>query len=454
MDIRDVDKLEESEKLAEAILSTAVDGIITIDEAGTVLSFNSAAEKIFGYKKDEIIGKTVNILMPEPYRSEHDGYLRNYITTGKRKIIGIGREVVGKKKDGTVFPMELAVSEVKTGKRRIFAGLARDITERKNAERLIKESEEKFSKAFNIAPILQTISSLDDGRYMEVNDAFQRKFRIRRKDVIEKSADELGFWVDPEGRDKIVKMIKRQGFVRNIEVKFKDPAGNIFVGLLSADVIELNGKQCLLTEAIDITELKAAERVLRESEGKFRTLVEDSLAGVYFFQNGSFVYTNPTFARIFGYSDNEIEALPDLMELVHPADRDMVRDANERRICGEIPSMYYQFRGMTKDKETIHLEALGSCTSYKGGPAIVGTVLDITQRTLLEQQKADLDLYLSGLPGNRRTILETWIRLQPYRSLVPAAAREVERQLYMTDLETILELLKNEYGVVSPDPDA
>jgi hypothetical protein len=72
----------------------------------------------------------------------------------------------------------------------------------------------------------------------------------------------------------------------------------------------------------------------------------------------------------------------------------------------------------------------------------------------LEQQKADLDLYLSGLPGNRRTILETWIRLQPYRSLVPAAAREVERQLYMTDLETILELLKNEYGVVSPDPDA
>ncbi len=72
----------------------------------------------------------------------------------------------------------------------------------------------------------------------------------------------------------------------------------------------------------------------------------------------------------------------------------------------------------------------------------------------LEQQKADLDLYLSGLPGSRRAILDTWIRLQPYRALVPAAARQVERELYMTDLETILELLKNEYGVASPDPDA
>jgi hypothetical protein len=72
----------------------------------------------------------------------------------------------------------------------------------------------------------------------------------------------------------------------------------------------------------------------------------------------------------------------------------------------------------------------------------------------LEQQKADLDLYLSGLPGNRRTILDTWVRLQPYRGVLPAAARQVERELYMTDLETILELLKNEYGVASPDPDA
>ncbi len=72
----------------------------------------------------------------------------------------------------------------------------------------------------------------------------------------------------------------------------------------------------------------------------------------------------------------------------------------------------------------------------------------------LEQQKADLDVYLSGLAGNRRTIIETWIRLQPYRNLIPAAARQVERELYMADLETILELLKNEYGVASPDPDA
>ena len=118
----------------KAILDTTVDAIITISDQGTILSFNKAAEKIFGYEAEEVIGQNVKILMPSPYHEEHDGYIHNYVDTGHRKIIGIGREVVGRRKDGAVFPMELAVSEIKLDHTRIFTGLVRDISERRQLE--------------------------------------------------------------------------------------------------------------------------------------------------------------------------------------------------------------------------------------------------------------------------------------------------------------------------------
>ncbi|MGH8482036.1 MAG: sensor histidine kinase, partial [Nevskiaceae bacterium] len=116
------------------IVDTAVDGIISIDATGRVESFNAAAERIFGYGAEEVLGRNVSTLMPEPYRGEHDRYLASYLGTGVRKIIGIGREVTGRRKDGSTFPMELAVSEMRIGAARKFTGLVRDISQRKQAE--------------------------------------------------------------------------------------------------------------------------------------------------------------------------------------------------------------------------------------------------------------------------------------------------------------------------------
>jgi len=129
--------LRDSEARARAILDTAVDAIITIDERGIMESFNPAAERLFGYLAAEVIGENVKMLMPEPYHSEHDEYLYNYMSTGIRKIIGIGREVIAKRKDGTNFHVDLAVSEVNLGNRRLFTGLIRDLTERKRLEQEI-----------------------------------------------------------------------------------------------------------------------------------------------------------------------------------------------------------------------------------------------------------------------------------------------------------------------------
>jgi two-component system sensor kinase FixL len=127
----------ESEARAQAVLETTVDGIITIDAEGTVESYNQAAEEIFGYDAEEVIGENVKMLMPSPYREEHDEYLRSYHETGHKRIIGIGREVRGRRKDGSTFPMDLAVSEVDLGERTIFTGIVRDISERRRLEKEI-----------------------------------------------------------------------------------------------------------------------------------------------------------------------------------------------------------------------------------------------------------------------------------------------------------------------------
>ncbi|MBT8399379.1 MAG: PAS domain S-box protein, partial [Rhodothermia bacterium] len=129
--------LEAREKQYQAILETTVDGIITIDEEGRIQSFNSAAEEIFGYQSDEVLEQNIKVLMPEYYAAEHDSYIKSYLDTGHRKIIGIGREVVGRRKNGDTFPMDLAVSEVDLGNRRLFSGIVRDVSERRQLEQQI-----------------------------------------------------------------------------------------------------------------------------------------------------------------------------------------------------------------------------------------------------------------------------------------------------------------------------
>lgn len=140
--------LKASEQRAATIVETAVNAIITIDENCIIETANSATERLFGYKRDEIIGRNISKLMPQPYRDRHDGYVRNYLRTGMKRIIGIGREALAQRKDGSVFPIDLSVGEaVLPSGRRIFTGIIRDLTDRKALEdKLLHISEEERTR--------------------------------------------------------------------------------------------------------------------------------------------------------------------------------------------------------------------------------------------------------------------------------------------------------------------
>jgi PAS domain S-box-containing protein len=146
--------LRESEARMHAIIHTAVDGIITIDERGTIESFNPAAERLFGYTATEVIGQNVSMLMPSPYQEEHDHYIGRYLQTGEKKIIGIGREVLGQHKNGALFPITLAVSEMFVGDRRLFTGIVHDITDRKHIEEDLRREKNFIENLINTTQVI------------------------------------------------------------------------------------------------------------------------------------------------------------------------------------------------------------------------------------------------------------------------------------------------------------
>jgi two-component system sensor kinase FixL len=153
-------KPSEAEAHLRSILATVPDAMVVIDESGSVLTFSSAAEKMFGYTEAEVVGRNISMLMPSPDRERHDGYLRNYLTTGERKIIGIGRVTTALHSDGNTFPIELAVGEALLGDRRIFTGFIRDLSERQQTLLRLQDLQSELAHVGRVSEMGTLASSL------------------------------------------------------------------------------------------------------------------------------------------------------------------------------------------------------------------------------------------------------------------------------------------------------
>ena len=149
-----------SEALLHSILATVPDAMIVVDECGDILSFSAAAEQLFGFSGDEAIGQNVAILMPEPDRAQHGNHMHRYMTTGDRRIIGIGRITVGQRRDGSTFPMELSVGEARTEHSRVFTGFVRDLTRRRATEVRLEEMQAELAHASRVSAMGTMASSL------------------------------------------------------------------------------------------------------------------------------------------------------------------------------------------------------------------------------------------------------------------------------------------------------
>ncbi|HLP76734.1 MAG TPA: PAS domain S-box protein [Candidatus Paceibacterota bacterium] len=251
--------LSDSEERMRAILETAVEGIITIDERGLVESMNRAAEKMFGYSAGDVVGRNVSMLMPSPYREAHDGYVRKYVQTGEAKIIGIGREVIGQRKDGTIFPMDLAVSEVRLADRRLFTGFLRDITERKEAQKALS-----FYAAIVESTEDAIIGMTLKGEIISWNRGAENLFGFSREDVYGRPGSVLIPEDRLEEQEAIAGTIIKGLSIEHFETVRRCKGGKLVdISVTISPIRAADGKIIGASQvARDITERKRAEEKL------------------------------------------------------------------------------------------------------------------------------------------------------------------------------------------------
>ncbi len=294
-----------------ALLEAAVDGILTIDARGTIESVNPAVETIFGYREEELLGKNVKVLMPSPYHERHDGYLSHYHRTGEKRIIGTGREVIGRRRDGTVFPVDLAVSELRVGDRVGFVGILRDITQRKETERELQRQRDFAESLVDTAQAIVLV--LDPAgrivrfnRYMETLTGYSLE-ELQGRDwftalLPERERDEIRrvYRASLEGEPvvgSVNAIVTRNGSEREIEwydTTLRDAEG-VVIGVLAV--------------GLDVTERNRLEERFRQAQ---KMEAVGRLAG------GVAHDFNTLLGSVIGYSELLLERLPEDSSFVQP----------------------------------------------------------------------------------------------------------------------------------------
>ena len=386
--------LKYSELRLRAVIDTVIEGIITIDAKGHIETLNPAAIKIFGYAADEVVGQNVKMLMPEPYQSEHDGYLRHYQQTGVAKVIGIGREVKGLRKDGSVFSMELAVSEMEIDGKRMFTGLVRDITQQKLAQAALANNEARFRAV--IDTVLEGIITIDSQGVVEtINPAAIGIFGYQADEVIGQNIKMLMPEPYHSEHDGYLRHYKETGEKKVIgigrEVLGRRKDGSVFPMELAVSEMNIDGKQMFTGLVRDITQIKKTEELRSQLsaiiESSDDAIISKSLDGIISSWNSAA-------EKMFGYSAKE--AIGQSMSLIIPPERiDEEPNILNQVIRGE-PIEHFETVRVRKDGRRIFISATISPIKDKSGRilGISKIARDITEQI---QTQRDIKSYSQRL---------------------------------------------------------
>lgn len=379
--------LKHQQATLQAILDAAVDGIVTADVRGTMISFNSAAERIFGYKADEVIGQNVSLLMPPPDREHDDEYIARYLRTGQKPVIGMGREMQGLRKDGTVFPVYVALGEAVLGDQQLFTAVVRDLTEQRRHEAALL----RLSRA--VEQIADSVLITDANGVIEyVNRAFEEITGYRREEAIGRKPNILksGRHEDAFYR-KLWETILAGNTFRAVFCN-RRKNGELYYEERTITPVRGSGGEllCFVSTGKDITERLRVEKALRNSEARYRRLVDASPDAILVEQAGRIVFANHAAAKLF-----RARAVPwligsSLQELVHPKDRALLRQWSEKPRPAEAREKELRIRILRPDGSVAHVEGSAIASSYQGKPAVHFVLRDVSERIRAEKRQRRL----------------------------------------------------------------
>jgi PAS domain S-box-containing protein len=506
------------------LLESLAEGVVIIGDTGTILLVNTASEHMFGYQRNELIGKSHAVLLPERFRVSHENYLSQYIAEPRIEPTGQLRDLTGRRRDGSEFPVEFSLSHIETingvlvmalvsditdrkmaqealrdnealfrtmadtapvliwmsgtdtlctffnkpwleftgrtleqeqgngwtegvhpddiqrcldtylsafyahrdfhmeyrlrradGEYRwiVDAGVPRfkqsndfagyvgscfDLTERKRAEEALRESENKFSTAFQATPSVLVISSLADGKYLEVNEAFERVMDYRRDEVIGQTSLDLNVWKDPKDRANVVRMLRSGKKVRDVEVGFRNKSGENIVGLYSAEIIDIGEKPCLLSLVNDITARKKAEEELRQNEERYRSLYNETPVMLHSIDHdGRLLFVSNYWLETLGYKRSEVLGRIST-EFLTEASRSYATEVVLPEFfrtgsCKEVP---YKFVKKTGEILDVLLSATAERDSEGKVVRSLAVMIDVTERKRAEEKIERLSTDLSA----------------------------------------------------------
>jgi diguanylate cyclase (GGDEF)-like protein/PAS domain S-box-containing protein len=384
------EELRKSEARYRTVLDAAFDAIVTITPDGIVRWFNRGAERIFGYRAEEIIGQPVTLLMPERYRELCVAGLHRYLRTGEAHVVGGTTELVGLRKDGSEFPIEMSLGETYEDGERLFTGVIRDVTQRKEIEKALEESGERIRTLLqNTSDIITLLES--DGTIRYISPAVERVTGYSPEKQIGISA--FGS-VHPDDREQALntfaEVLKEPGLHPPLEFRVPHKDGSwCYLEHVVNNLLDDPAVSGVVVTSRDVTERKESERKLREAEQRYRTLIEQGPAVVYIQEIGSpdsAIYMSPQIETLTGYSPEECKDPALRWSMVHPEDREWLQAEDER--TGEPGKVFTtEYRVVHRDggtkwvrNESVLIEDEMSGTRYWQG-----FMLDITERKAFEE---------------------------------------------------------------------
>jgi len=410
--------LLESEKKYRLLADNARD-VIWIRDMDLKLTYASpSVEMVRGYTPEEAMNQDLNeVLTPDSARLAVQTFAQilQDLSSGKDVPSEYNIDLEHICKDGRKIWMECMISPLKDGEGNVVGilGVSRDITERRQAERGLWESEEKFRLTFSSSPDAVNINRLKDGLYVDINEGFTRLTGFTRQDVIGRTSEEIQIWADMADRNKLVRILKEKGICVNLEARFRRKDGSLTTALMSARVISLQGEPHIISITRDISDRIEAEEAIRKSEAEHRSILKTAMDGFCLLDlTGRLVEVNEAYGQMSGYSERELLSM-NLSDLeASETEQDTIAHMESVIEHGEDRFETVQRR---RDGKMFNVEVSVQYNAYDGG-RFIAFLRDITERKTAEESLRQIaekyqqifeniqDVYYeSGLDG---TILE------------------------------------------------
>lgn len=386
------EELRESESRYRDLVEHSEDLLGTHRLDGQIVTINEAPCRRLGYTVEEVLKMKIQDLLVPRYKKLYAEFVQQVLETGHATGLMV---VITRSGEERVWDYTSTLRK-HDGTEPVIRGMAHDVTERHRAEQALRLSEAKFATAFRASPHAMTITSLKDGRFIDVNASFERQSGYIREEVLGKTVLDIGLWADNQDLASVMADSLKRQKVTGREVRLRTKDGRVVHAIYSVEVIHVNGEPCALAAGEDITERLEIERALRESEHKFRLVADTVNSAIWLLQDYRFVYFNKEFERITGYSREEILAM-EPWDLVEAEFRAESLARAQARLAGKPVPTRYEFAIVTKSGEKRWIDFSAALTEFNGKPAILASALDITAARRAERELKEHAMYMDAL---------------------------------------------------------